>query len=134
MGSRSRSKGNSTAQSTSNTMAGLANGKTSNSEMMGLHQDMQRGLLGNIFPAFGAMVQDGMKSFGDNPMANVMGAILGMPIKTQAPDFLTSFIEKYKTPEPPVQPTQQQQFGAMPQQPQFDINRYMQNQFMGPRR
>lgn len=133
MGSKSKSRSSNTSQSTSNTMAGLAKNKVSNEEVMGLQGNLQANLLNTMLPGFGAMVKDGMQSFGSNPMANVMGAMFGQPMQMQTPDFLSAFIDKYKPVE--EEPTQQQQFGAMPPSaPQFNVNDYMRNQFMGPQR
>lgn len=134
MGSKKKSRSSNTSQSTSNTMAGLAKNKVSNEEMMGLQGNLQANLLNTMLPGFGAMVKDGMQSFGSNPMANVMGAMFGQPMQMQTPDFLSAFIDKYK-PVEEEEPTQQQQFGAMPTgAPQFNVNDYMRNGFMGPRR
>ena len=133
MGSKSKSKSSNTSQSTSNTMAGLAKGKVSNEEVMGLQGNLQANLLNTMLPGFGAMVKDGMQSFGNNPMSSFMGAMFGQPVQMQTPSFLEDFIAKYKPVE--EEPTQQQQFGAMPPSaPQFNVNDYMRNRFMGPRR
>ena len=78
MGGRSKKKSSSnTQQQTAQTMSQLADGKTSNEELMGDQQAMQASMLGTMFPAFGAMVQDGMRSFSQNPMAPFIGACYG---------------------------------------------------------
>ena len=123
MGGRSKKKSSSnTQQQTAQTMSQLADGKTSNEELMGDQQAMQASMLGTMFPAFGAMVQDGMRSFSQNPMAPFIGAAMGQPIEVQTPEFLSAFIDKYKADQEPVAPT------PVEQAP-FDINQDMQQRF-----
>lgn len=123
MGGKSKKNSSSnTQQQTTQTMNGLAAGKTSNEELMDTRQAMQASMLGTMFPAFGAMVQDGMKSFSQNPMAPFVGAAMGQPIAVQTPEFLSEFINKYKAEQEPVAPT------PVEQAP-FDINQDMQQRF-----
>ena len=131
MGSKSKSKSSNNSQSTHNTMNSLAKGAVSNEKVAGMQQALADSQMGSILPIFSEMVQSGQGMFGDNPMMNVMAAMFGQPIQTQTPDFLSEFIQKYAPKEEPQTQTQQQQFGAMPpQQPVFDINQHMRNQFM----
>jgi hypothetical protein len=135
MGGRSR-KSSSSNSNTVNT-AGLqqkgASQQAANmSSAFGMQKALEQSQLGQIMPAFAEMVGGAMGSFRDNPSANFMGALLGMPIQMDTPDFVNSFINKYKAPEPQ---TQEQQFGALPTgAPKFNVNDYMRNRFMGPRR
>ena len=123
MGGKSKSKSKNTSQQTSQTMNNLSKGKTSNREMMNLQGNLQTSLLNAMFPAFGAMVKDGMSSFADNPMAPYMGAALGMPMKVQTPQFMTEFFDKYQAEqEPQVAPQQ-------PQVSQYGVNPYQASPF-----
>jgi len=131
MGSKSRSKSSNTSQSTQNTMNNLAKGAVSNEKVAGMQQSLADSQMANVGGMFGAMIKDGMSMFGENPMMSLMGSMLGMPVQIQTPDAMQEFLAKYAPKQEPQRQTQQQQFGAMPpQQPVFDINQHMRNQFM----
>ena len=78
--------------------------------------NLQTAMIGQIFPAFGEMVGGAMKSFGQHPMGNIMGAAFGLPIQMETPEFAQKFIDKYR-PQEPAAPAQQ-----APQQPAYNIN------------
>jgi hypothetical protein len=105
MGSRSRSSSSNTSGATSSTMGKLAGGRTSNSTMMGLLEQLQGSQIGGMLPIIGALIKDGKGMMASNPMA----PFFGQPMQVQTPDFLSEFIEKYNTPEPPPPPQQPQQ-------------------------
>lgn len=98
--SKSKSSSSSTSSSTNNTFNQMAGNAQSNSTVAGLQDNLQNNMMGDLLGGFGAMVQDGMQSFGDNPMMNLMGGMMGMPVEVQTPDFLNDFIEKYQNREP----------------------------------
>lgn len=111
----------------------------SNEELMAQQQQMANGQMGNVASGMSEMVQAGQQMFGQNPMMNILGGMLGMPVKMQTPEFLQNFINKYNPPAP-QQPTQEQQFGQMPNQmpvgpngQPFDINEHMRGQNLGMR-
>ena len=107
MGGRSKSKSSSnTQQQTNATMNSLSNQASKFSDAAKGYGNLQTAMMGQIFPAFGEMVGGAMKSFGENPMANFMGAALGMPIQMETPDFVQSFVDKYK-PQEPATPVEQ---------------------------
>ena len=138
MGSRSKSSSSNTSGATSSTMGKLAGGRTSNSTLMGLLEQLQGSQLGGMLPIIGALIKDGKGTMASNPMA----PFFGQPIQVQTPDFLSGFIEKHN-PQEPQQPQQPQQ--QPPQMPNymggmgqtgigtvpFDINEYMRNQNLG---
>lgn len=55
--------------------------------------------LGAMFPAFGEMVQGGYGTLQENPVANLIGGMFGLPIQMETPDFAQSFIDKYRKPQ-----------------------------------
>lgn len=73
--------------------------KVSNGEVAGMQQDLKNSQMSDVFGGFGAMLQDAKGMFGQNPMMNLMGGMLGMPIQMETPDVLTDFINKYRKPE-----------------------------------
>ena len=115
MGGKSKSSSNSNTSATTNaTMNNLSKGASKFGDAAKGYGNLQTALVGQMFPAFGEMVKGGMQSFGENPMANFMGAALGMPIQMETPGFIDDFINKYR----PEQPAAQQ-----PQQPQvYNVN------------
>ena len=111
MGSRSRSSSSNTSGATSSTMGKLAGGRTSNSTMMGLLEQLQGSQLGGMLPIIGALIKDGKGTMASNPMA----PFFGQPIQVQTPDFLSGFIEKHNPQEPQQQPPgQPNMHGNMP--------------------
>ena len=119
-------------------MQQLMQNQPSNEELMAQQQQMANGQMGNVASGMSEMVQAGQQMFGQNPMMNILGGMMGMPVQMQTPDFLQNFIQKYQPPqqpEQPQQPTQEQQFGPMPHEMvtrpngrPFNINEYMRNQ------
>ena len=140
MGSRSKSRSSNTSGATSSTMANLSKNRVSNEAVAGMQQDLANSQLGSMLPIFSEIVQNGQSMFGSNPMMNMLGGMLGMPVQMQTPDFLQDFIKKYNPPEPqqPQQPQPPQMpnymggmgqtgIGTVP----FNINEYMRNQNLG---
>ena len=125
MGGKSRS-----SSSTQSTQGGMTNGahKVSNEAVAGMQQDLKNSQMSDVTSGFGAMLQDAKGMFGQNPMMNLMGGMLGMPIQMETPDAMADFINKYRKPEQSPQAQQPQQ---QPQQQPFNVNDYMRNQFMG---
>ena len=108
MGGRSSSGGGgSTEQKTNSTMSSLSKKAGSLGEAAQGYGNLQTAMLGSIFPAFGEVVKGGMESFGQNPVANMMGAAFGLPIQMQTPEFAQNFIDKYSPQEPAQAPAQQ---------------------------
>lgn len=117
MGGRSKSR--SSSNNTVNTGALAQQGATQQAQQMGgaaqHQQNLQNSQLSHVMPAFGEMVKGAMGSFADNPVANFMGAALGMPIQMQTPEFLEEFINKYRPQEPAAAP-------QAPQQQPYNVN------------
>ena len=108
MGGRSKSSsGANTQQQTNSTMSSLSRQAGKLGEAAQGYGNLQTALVGQMFPAFGEMVKGGMESLGQNPMANIMGAALGMPIQMETPEFAQNFIDKYRPEEPTAAPQQQ---------------------------
>jgi len=117
MGGRSKTSSNSdTSTTTSSTMNNLSKGASTLGDAAKGYGNLQTALVGQMFPAFGELVKGGMQSFGERPMANFMGAALGMPIQMETPGFIDDFISKYRPEQPAAQQPQQ------PQQPQYNVN------------
>ena len=95
-------------------MGNLAKGAVSNEAVAGMQQNLADKQMGSMLPIFAELVQNGQGMFGSNPVMNMLGGMLGMPVQMQTPDFLQDFIAKYNPPEP-EQPQQPQQ----PQQPPY---------------
>ena len=102
MGGKSKSKSNSQSN-TVNTGALVNQGAQQQANNMNgavQHQaNLRDSQLGAIFPAFGEMVQGGMGTFGSNPIASLVGGMMGMPIQMETPDFAQAFIDKYRKPQ-----------------------------------
>ena len=111
----SKSKSSNTSGQTQSTMSGLSRGRVSNDAVAGMQQDLQNSQMSDVAGGFGAMLQDAKSMFGQNPMMNLMGGMLGMPMQIETPDAMRDFINKYRQPEQSPQ-TQQQ---GMPQQQQL---------------
>lgn len=128
MGGKSKSKSKSQSN-TVNTGALVNQGAQQQANNMNgavQHQaDLRDSQLGTIFPAFGEMVQGGMGLFGSNPIANLVGGMMGMPINLETPDFAQAFIDKYKKPEEQAQLPDEQ----MPQV--YNVNDDMRQRLMG---
>lgn len=133
MGGRSRS-----SSRTQSTQGGMTNGvhKVSNGEVAGMQQDLKNSQMSDVFGGFGAMLQDAKGMFGQHPIMNLMGGMLGMPIQMETPDVMTDFINKYRKPEQSAYEQRiaelMQKNGTQPQPQQpFNVNQYMRNQFTG---
>ena len=133
MGSKKKAKNTSAASNQQ--MQQLMQNQPSNEELMAQQQQMANGQIGNVGSGMSQMVQAGQQMLGQNPMMNILGGMMGMPVQIQAPEFMQDFINKYR-PQP--EPTQEQQFGPMPNQmpagpngQPFDINDHMRNQDFG---
>ena len=113
MGGKSKSR--SSSSNKVNTGALTQQGANQQARQMnsavGHQQGLQNSQMSHVMPAFGQMIGGAMESFGSNPMMNMIGAAFGMPVQMQTPDFIQTFIDKYK-PQEPVEPV------AQPQQPQ----------------
>ena len=105
MGGRSSSNSGSTQQATQNSMNNLRGQATTNDEAMKLQGNLQTTMLNSMFPAFGEMVKGGFDMMNSNPGMKLFGHAMGLPIQMETPDFMQSFIDKYR-PEEPVQPAQ----------------------------
>jgi len=99
MGGRSKSSSSNTSGQTQSTMNGLSRGGVSNGTVAGLQQDLKNSQMSDVVGGFGAMLQDAKSMFGQNPMMNLMGGMLGMPVQMETPDAMTDFINKYREPE-----------------------------------
>lgn len=142
MGSKKKSNSQNTSAASNQQMQQLMQNQPSNEELGAQQQQMANSQMGNVASGISEMVQAGQQMFGQNPMMNILGGMMGMPVKMQTPDFLQNFIQKYNPQEPqqPQQPQQQQQPPQMPNQiggqtgigtVPFDINEYMRNQNLG---
>ena len=108
MGGRSGSSSGSTQQATQDSMDNLRGQATTNDEAMKLQGNLQTSVLNSMFPAFGEVVQGGLQMMNSNPGMKAFGHAMGMPIELEAPDFIQSFIDRYR-PQEPVQPAQRTQ-------------------------
>ena len=111
----SKSKSSNTSGQTQSTMSGLSRGRVSNDAVAGMQQDLKNSQMSDVTSGFGAMLQDAKSMFGQNPMMNLMGGMLGMPIQMETPDAMTDFINKYKEPEQPQQSAYDQRLAALMQ-------------------
>ena len=111
MGGRSKSSSSNNSSQTSSTMANLKNQGVSNEKVAGMQQDMANQQMSNVGGVVSSLIKDGMEMFGQNPMMNIMGGFLGMPIQLQTPSALEDFIAKYR-PQEPQQPQQPQPYNV----------------------
>ena len=119
MAGKSKSKSNSkaTSQATTNTMNNLKKGAVSNEKVAGMQQDLANTQMQSVGGGLGAMIEDAMGMFGENPMMSLMGGMMGLPVQLKAPDALQEFIDKYR-PQEDAAPQQPQ----VAQQPQQGMN------------
>ena len=107
MGGRSKSKSSTSSQSGANTSQLQAKGAAQQNSMMNgarnQYDSLSSSMLGSVFPAFGEMLQGGIGQMNSNPMGQFMGAALGLPIQMETPDFMQSFIDKYRPQEQAAQ-------------------------------
>ena len=86
-------------------MNNLANGAVPNEQVAGWQQDLANSQMSDAAGLFGSMVQDGMSMFGQNPMMNIMGSMLGLSMQMETPDALSNFFERHlEQPEPEPSP------------------------------
>lgn len=129
MGGKSKSKSSSSSNSGYNTDTLQSQGASQQANQMnsafGFNKMLQDSQLGQIMPAFGEMVKGGTDMMNGNVAQQFMGSMMGLPIQMETPDFISSFVDKYK-PQEPAQPT------AAPQGPAYNINDDMRNRMGAP--
>ena len=116
MGGKSKSKSSvNTQQQANSTMSNLSQGASKFSDAAKGYGNLQTAMVGQMFPAFGELIKGGMESMQGNPMGQVMGAALGLPIQMETPGFIDDFISKYRPEEPAAAP-------QAPQQQPYNVN------------
>ena len=106
MGSKSSSKSSSSSNFNTGGMGGgtAVKGAAQQGSMMNGAAQHQQNLMGSILgtamPAFGELIKGGMQQMNSNPMYQAMGAMMGMPVQMDSPQWIDDFIQKHTPTEP----------------------------------